>query len=461
MRPITEKEKQTEEVYQPNSPVSKEEIQAEESQPQHERVIKPSGTRKWTIVAVAIVAMLGLALIAWMLWFRSKREEGKPVSAPRTISFDQSSGISNEPATTAENVSEPTLTISPDQLQRTGIKIEQIGEQLSTTGMAAASTGIVQSNSYRETPVVSLVGGIVRRVNAELGEYVRKGQTLAVVFSEELAMAQSSYIKALAERDEHHNHHKRTIKLVEIGAASRAELEEATTKIRSVEAEIANMQQKLQLLGLSPQRIKELKSSSQISSEVSIAAPASGTVINRAVNPGEVIEEKKELLRVADLSSIWVVGQVYEKELGKVRVGSGASITTDTYPGKIFRGRISYVDPRLDPQTRTAQVRIELANPNQIFKIGMYVNIAFATIGGSESVSPTLPVAAVQNINNQQVIFLATKEPNVFIYRPVRVGTEANGYYPVIEGIQVGDRVVTEGSFLLRAEWLKLHPNTH
>src|SRR4029450_13365482 len=99
----------------------------------------------------------------------------------------------------------------------------------------------------------------------------------------------------------------------------------------------------------------------------------------------------KELLRVTDLSSVWVVGQVYEKDLGKIHVGSGANVNTDAYPGRIFRGQVSYVDPKVDPQTRTAQARIELANPGQLLKIGMYVNVAFVGIAGSGSSTPVIP----------------------------------------------------------------------
>jgi RND family efflux transporter MFP subunit len=218
------------------------------------------------------------------------------------------------------------------------------------------------------------------------------------------------------------------------------------------------MRQKLLLLGLSPQRVNNLNTSSQVSSEVTIASPASGSITARAVNPGEVIEANKELMRVTDLSSVWVVGQVYEKDLGLVVVGSGANVISDAYPGRVFRGRVSYVDPRVDPATRTAQVRIELANPGQVLKLGMYVNIAFATIGGAENTVPVVPVVAVQNINNQQTVFAATSDPSVFVMRLVRLGPDSNGFYPVLEGLAVGDRIVTEGSFLLRAEWLKTSP---
>ena len=153
-----------------------------------------------------------------------------------------------------------------------------------------------------------------------------------------------------------------------------------------------------------------------------------------------------------------MVGQVYEKDLATVRVGSGANITSDAYPGRVFRGRVSYVDPKIDTATRTAQVRIELNNPGQIWKIGMYVNVAFGAMGSAERTTPVVPKSAVQTIGNQQFVFLTTDKPNEFILRAIRTPGESNGSYPVLEGLNAGDRVVTEGSFLLRAEWTKLHP---
>ena len=425
-------------------------VQTKETRTNPARRVK----RRAAVAIVAIVVVAGVSALLWLLW---PRKAGRPVPPPRTVTLEQSKD--NETNATGATNAEPTITLSPEQVQRAGIKVEPVGEQLAAeAGSSQVATGIVQPNAYRETPVVSLVGGIVRNVGAELGQNIKRGQPLVTIFSNELANAQSHYLAAQAELDEHHKHHQRTARLVEIGAASREEFEMATTKLRSDEAEVASLRQRLLLLGLTPQHVNGLRSSSQISSEISLPSPVSGTVTSRSVNPGEVIEANKELMRVTDLSSVWVVGQVYEKDLARVRIGSGASITSDAYPGRVFRGRVSYVDPRLDPATRTAQVRIELANPRQALKIGMYVNVAFATIGGSESTMPVIPVSAVQNINNQQIVFMATTNPSVFIMRPVRLGPESNASLPVLEGLSIGDRLVTEGSFLLRAEWLKSHP---
>lgn len=405
------------------------------------------------VIIVGIVAVVAIAGIvaAWLLW---PRQIARPVAAPRTVTFDDAP----QPTTTT---SEQRLTLTPEQMRSAQLKIETVGEAATTDAATQMATGVVQANSYKETPVVSLVGGIVRNVSAELGQQVRRGQRVAVVFSNELAEAQSQYLTAVATLDEHHRHHLRTIKLVEIGAASRQELESATSQYREAEANLANLRQKLMLFGMSSQRIAGLKSTSQVSSEVTVNAPLSGAITSRTVNPGEVIQANKELLRVTDLSTVWVIGQVYEKDLATVRIGSGANITSDAYPGQIFRGRVSYVDPKIDTATRTAQVRIEMGNPRQMFKIGMYVNIAFGTLGVAEKTMSMVPKGAVQMVGNQQIVFVATDKPNEFVLRPVRIGTEMNGFHSVLEGLTAGERVVTDGSFMLRAEWLKTNPATH
>jgi RND family efflux transporter MFP subunit len=433
--------------------------------------------------------------------------------------------------TTEQTFAGQTITIEPDQLKNADIKIETVGEQINAAEVGVLANGTVQANAYRETPVISLVGGVVRQIGIQAGENVQNGQTVAVVFSNEFAEAQSNYLNLLAqlnesrlaqqraeklvrinqtgrteleqarrdlqiaeaELDEHHRHHQRTEKLLKIGAESREELEQATTKLKTAEAQaiesrrrfaraeqlleinpvaraefegattkfknaeaqLASSRQRLLLLGMPSNRIAALRSANQISGEIAVPAPVSGTVTSRAVNLGEVVEANKELARITNLSSVWVVAQVFEQDLARLRTGSGASVTSDAFPDRVFRGTVTYIDPRLDDATRTAQVRVELENPNNLLKIGMYVRVAFGALGDAERTMPAVPTAAVQNVNNRQIVFVATTQPNVFELRPVRLGAETNGQYPVLEGLNVGERVATGGSFMLRAEWLK------
>ncbi|MDQ4121123.1 MAG: efflux RND transporter periplasmic adaptor subunit [Acidobacteriota bacterium] len=509
--------------------IEADETQVYEEKRPPENQIAPEPNRKQPknrrLIIVSAIAALVLVAAAIFYWLSSANEQvGKPVPAPRSSSFETAE-------TTEQNFTGQTITLQPDQLKNADIKIETVGEQINAAEVGVLATGTVQANAYRETPVISLVGGVVRQIGVQAGEYVQNGQTIAVVFSNEFAEAQSNYLNLLAqlnesrlayqraeklvrinqtgrteleqarrdlqiaqaELDEHHRHHERTEKLLKIGASSReefeqattklrtaeaqrlearrrferaeqlleinpvarAEFEQATTKLRNAEAQLASSRQRLLLLGMPSARIAALRSANQISGEIAVPSPVSGTVTSRAVNLGEVVEANKELAKITNLSSVWVIAQVFEQDLARLRTGSGASVTTDAFPDRVFRGTVTYIDPRLDEATRTAQVRVEIENPNNLLKIGMYVRVAFGALGDAERTMAAVPAVAVQNVNNRQIVFVATAQPNVFELRAVRLGAESNGQYPVLEGLNVGERVVTDGSFMLRAEWVK------
>ncbi len=491
---------------------------------------KPMLNRKPLYIASAVIGVLVMGALGF--WFLRGRDTGQVVQPPRTVTF----GDGNNPQT-SETSGEQTVTLQPDQVEKIGLKIEIVGETLSSEAMSVAATGVIQPNAYRETPLISLLGGIIRSLKGELGQSVGKGQTLAIIFSDELAASQSRYLslqteaqtarqnyertsklvkispvsnteldQALArlktvqaDLEENRKRYDRTGKLVNIGASSREELEQATTKLKTSEADVeeakkrhqraiavaqinpvsrgefelaavkrqtaesdlATSKQRLVLLGMSAQRVDALRSPSQITSEIALTAPISGTITVRDVNAGEVVEANKELMRVTDLSVVWVIAQVYEKDIGLLRTGTGASVTTDAYPAKLFRGHVTYIDPNINPETRTAKIRVELDNPGHILKLGMYVNVAFGSTGTAERTMPIIPSSAVQNMNDKQVVFVAADQPNVFIIKPVRLGKENNGRFIVLEGLSVGDKIVTDGGFLLRAEVLKQNPTHH
>lgn len=477
-------------------------------------------------IALSILALVLTTFAVLYLISGRDGEAGKVVPAPRTVSFGQ-----DEKDETANLAAEETLEIAPEQIGQIELETATVGETLADEIAGAVSTGVVQANDYAETPVFALVGGVVRNVSARLGEFVRRGETIATIFSDELAAAGASFLAMDAEADEARKRYRRALdlsdvspearteldraeadlkiaqaklieeksdfertkKLAQIGAESRQQLEMTATELKTAEANVeaagerlARAQrllkinperrneidralaqlrateagvdaarQKLLVLGLSPQAIGQLKQTRRIGSELPVVAPVAGTVTSREVNSGEVVSANKELFKVTNLDTIWVIAEIYEKDLAQIRTGSGASVTTDAYPGRIFRGQVTYIDPALKPETRTAQARVVVENPGQMLKIGMYARVAFGSLGVAERTAPVVPRAAVQTINNRTVVFLTTEKPNVFILRQVRLGTETGEGLVVLEGINVGDKVVTNGSFLLRAEWLK------
>lgn len=489
---------------------------------QTEEKVGPTKFR-WIALGVASALLLGGGLIAWKL--TSTGGAGRPVPVPRSITFD---GDEQTGTSMAEG---QTISIPVEQIEKIGLTVETVGESLEAESEIASANGIVEPNAYREIPVKTLAGGVIRAMNVELGDAVKQGQTIGVLFSTEFAEIQSKYLalsneienarrnldrrrrlvainhpartefdgavrsskSAEAVLDEMRKRHARTSKLVEIGAASREELEQDSTKLRTAEAEAeearkrvvraesllsvsqetrtdleevsnalrnaeserASMRQRLMLYGMSESRVDSLRSVSQITSELNIVAPSSGIVTARSANLNQVVDTNAEVARVTDLSELWVIAEVFETQLPRLVVGTGASIVSDALPNRLLRGRVAYIDPKLDEVTRTAKVRIELANPGSLLRIGMYVRVAFGSTGDAEKTVPVVSSTAVQNIGDGMFVFVETAEKGKFEVRPVRLGPDSSGLRVVLEGLRVGEKVVTNGSFMLRAELQK------
>jgi RND family efflux transporter MFP subunit len=344
--------------------------------------------------------------------------------------------------------------LSPEALARAGIKTAPV--TAISAGTVVTVPGSVMANAYREVKVTPIAAGIVTKVHVELGVGVRRGAPLVTLFSAELAESQTKYMSMSAMLEADHKKLERTQKLVDIGAASRQDLEEIAAVHEAHATEVKAARQRLQLLGLSAEQVRTLKSPSQVVSTIVVPAPIAGVITSRSVNLGQVVAMGQELLSVTDLSEVWVVGDLYEQDFRTVRVGSEAAITTSAYPGLTLHGRVSYIDPRVDPQARTAKARIEVPNADGRLRLGMYVSVSFTTPGVSTVV---VPRSAVQAIGDRQVVFVpAGNEDGKFIQRQVRVGSPIGDNYSVLSGLKLGETVVTEGSFFLRAEVLRNAP---
>jgi len=354
----------------------------------------------------------------------------------------------------AEPAGEGEVVLSPEALARAGIKtapVTAIG-----AGTDVTVPGSVMANAYREVKVTPIAAGIVTKVHVELGAGVRRGAPLVTLFSAELAESQTKYMSMSAMLEADHKKLERTQKLVEIGAASRQDLEEIAAVHEAHATEVEAARQRLQLLGLSAEQVRTLTSTSQVTSTIVVPAPIAGVITSRSVNLGQVVAMGQELLSVTDLSEVWVVGDLYEQDFRAVKVGSEAAITTSAYPGLTLHGRVSYIDPRVDPQARTAKARIEVPNSDGRLRLGMYVTVSFTTPGASAVV---VPRSAVQTIGDRQVVFVpAEGEESKFIQRQVRLGSPIGDNYTVLSGLKPGETVVTEGSFFLRAEALRNAP---
>ncbi len=342
------------------------------------------------------------------------------------------------------------IALSSDAIQRAGLEVVSV-QTISAAGAGSQQRvpGIVQPNAYRSVKVTPLTAGRVTRVPVELGSHVRRGQPLAEIYSPELSEAETRFLSAKAALDAHERMLQRTAKLVEIGAAARQELEQVHAEHAAATTTVESARARLTLLGLTEQQIASLGSSSSAATLV-VPSPIDGVVTERQANTGANVDIATPLFTVVDLSTVWIVGNLYERDFGRIHVGSPVTVTSTAYSDLRLQARVSYVDPQVNAESRTAQVRVEVPNRNGELKLGMYVDMSVGSGQRSEVVA--IPRTAVQMVGERSVVYLAAPEGGRFVEREVKLGENAGEKIAVLSGVQAGDRVVTKGSFTLRAE---------
>jgi len=341
------------------------------------------------------------------------------------------------------------VTLTDEAMKRAGIEIATVAAGSATDVLRLPA--VVEPNAYARVSVTPLVTGRVTSVSAQLGAQVRQGQTLATVFSPELADAQTQYISARAELDAHERELARTEKLVQIGAASRQELERIHAEHTGQQTRVESARSRLDLLGMSREAVESLASGKSVDASTEVPAPISGVVTERLVNMGLNVDPATKLFTVVDLSTVWIVANLYEKDFARVRVGDHATVVTPAYPDRQIQGRVSYIDPQVSPESRTTKVRVEVSNPHYDLRLGM---LAEAQIQASTSTSVAfIPRIAVQNVADRSFVYVAKPgAPGQFMEREVLVGQPSGERIQVVSGVVAGDKVVTEGSFFMRAE---------
>lgn len=363
-------------------------------------------------------------------------------------------------------------------------------------------TGAVETNPQQTQAVTPLVGGRVERVNVAVGDRVGAGATLAVIASPQivelrgnLQTAQTrldlaernlarvqraenrvAVLQAKAKLEEAQATLNRTRKLIELGSGAGKDLISAEAAYKSAKAEfdfqsnialnrevqdakgaaetarteVAQIKNSLNALGASA-------NSGGNTALIAVRAPASGIITERLVNDGTGVDAGKTLFTIANLSSVWVIANVPETNIIQVHQGTYAEIRAPAANSGVLTGRVNYVDPQLNEGTRTARVRIEVANPGERLRAGMFVEIGLqagtSAAGGEELVVPS---EAIQRVGERTVVFIPQEnEAGRFEMRDVQIGGETNGYTRIVSGLELGEKVVTKGGFALKSEFLK------
>lgn len=455
---------------------------------------RPSRRNLVIIASVALFAMFSIIVLA--MWWRSG-----PESTGVNVKAGAGDAQKDEgQAATGE------VKLSPEARAAAGIEVEGITQRPAVALLRV--TGTVETNPQQTQQTTMLVSGRVERVNVVIGDRVRAGALLAVVSSPEVAEMHGKLREAetrlqLAERnlarvqraenrvavlqakaklDEADATLKRTRRLIELGAGAGKDLIAAETSYKSAKAEhdfqsnislsrevqqaqaevetakvdAGHMRQSLVTLGAHLSESERDKPGENIS-RVNVHASASGTVTERLVNAGAGIQAGTPLFTIANISTVWVIANVPEAQLANLRVGTPAEVRSAAVAGGPVAGRINYIDPRLNEETRTGRVRVELANPGERLKSGMFVEVGFqAGTGAATGEELVIPSTAVQRIGDRMVVFIPKEgEEGTFTVRDVELGGEVEGYHRVINGLKLGEKVVTKGSFILKTQLMK------
>ena len=412
-----------------------------------------NGRRLRPALPLVIAVVSGLALGASAMWmFRGEpattteeHEEGHVELPP---------GVVEVPTAAQKNAGLETLTVERRVLPAT-IEV----------------TGVVTPVESRVAHVRPLARGVVEGIAVSLGARVKQGQTLVTYDNIELGEQVGNYLsevaaqrQAEADLEVKQRSLERAEQLIKLEAVAqqtlelrRAEVKNAQAAIASQKARVAKVEEQIHRFGLSEGDLAKLTpeeggSAHRTASHSVLRAPFSGVVTKFDVASGELVEPERELMTISDLSTVWVLADVYERDLAKVQVNTSVNVRVDTYPDRVFVGRLTYVSDIIDPQTRTAKVRCVIDNPDGALKLDMFAKVAVPTTERRESI--VVPATAIQQIDGNAVVFVR-QTPERFMQRPVELGLAAGEVVEITSGLKAGDVIVGAGSFYLKTAALR------
>ncbi len=293
------------------------------------------------------------------------------------------------------------------------------------------TVGKIDYDETRLVHVAARFGGRVEKLYVDFtGKEIKEGEPLLEIYSPELVSAQQEFLLALKAHEK---------------------LKEGSVKepIQNAKSLLESSREKLLLWGITEEQIEEMERTKRVKTHMIIYSPASGTVIKKTATEGMYVKEGRSLYDIADLRNVWMYADLYESEISGVNLGQPVEVRTNAYPDRIFTGKINFIDPVLNPTTRTVKLRADFPNPQKMLKPEMYVE---ATIESQQKKnSLAIPAAAVINTGHRVVVWVE-KEPGVFVPRDVKLGERIGDLYVILDGLQEGEMVVSQGGFLIDSE---------
>jgi membrane fusion protein, copper/silver efflux system len=383
-----------------------------------------SRDKKFLLVGVVVGIVIATAFMT-TFYFRGESAKAAPqdheqTSAPSNRENTEPASIGTEPGATVQ--------LDPDEINAAGVQFETVSSARLKTSIE--SVGRVEKPEAQLATVPARVGGRIDKLYVQFtGESVRRGQAVAEIYSPELVASAEEYRLALQNRDR-------------MRGSSQKDAIEGSNDL------VAASRRRLELWGVSEKQI-DAAGAGTSGLHVTIYAPVGGSVVERKVTRGQYVNAGDPLFTVADLSTVWVKADVYEFQVTQIRSGQIVEITSEALPDKVLRGRVDFIEPEANPQTRTIPVHVHVPNPVMRLRPGMFVRAKF--VSPSERETLVVPRSAVLDTGTRKLVYIA-KSDGVFQAREIQAGIPSEELYPVLAGLKAGEQVVTNGNFLIDSQ---------
>src|SRR6202158_6257065 len=365
---------------------------------------------------------------------QTKEPTEETASVPTESSSENAStqhGKRQHGSAASSEATEPAASVqmTEDEQRSIGLQTALVKRRMIRRELLAVAR--VEEPETQLASISARIGGRIDKLHVDFtGQPVRRGQPMAEIYSPEILTSAEEYKLALENR-----------KQLGSGAEPQA--------ISGADELVTASRRRLELWGLTPQQIDAIATSDKPQIDLMIFSPANGIVTERKVTQGQYVNAGDVLYTVTDLSRVWVKADIYEGDLPHLHVGQTVEITSESAPGAKLRGQVGFLEPMVNAQTRTTVARIEIANPGMRLRPGMFVQVRFATSSGAQTLA--VPRSAVVDTGTRKLVYVA-KGNGVFEAHEVQLGPVADDCYPVLAGLREGDRIVTEGNFLLDSQ---------
>ena len=334
------------------------------------------------------------------------------------------------------------------EVEKEAVLIQTVLAELQPLKSELTAVGKVIAPQHRKAIVSYAFPARISQIHIKIGDWVKTGQRLVTLQSEEVGNAKSEFYKAMADFELAEVSYKRQQRLYDRGVGAQKDFLSAEADLKVAQASLDAAEKKLHVLGFSEAEIKTISESHQINPVITLYAPIAGKIIQNNAVLGSMIDQGTEILVVMDPTVLWIDAEIYEKDIAKIRLGQSVEITVPAYPGETFSGKITYISDVLKEDTRTITVRTEVENKDYRLKPGMFANITISL--NHQSRALVIPREAVLEDKGDQVVFL--KRGDQFFLQVVQTGARENGLIEILLGLNEGDEVVVTGSYQLKSK---------